>query len=257
MMRERNIFINVPYELVEPNVKRIVSMDVGIEIYLENNLIEDIGEHQVGDLAKKLKDNGIDCTCHAPYMDLSPGGKDRKVRQITVEKLKRSLELAQILEAKNLVCHTGFSKWYFDGNVDLWFKNSVLTWTEVLKEKEESLSLVIENVFEDAPDPLIELIKYFKGKLFFCFDTGHFNIFSKTSLDKWLSPLREHIREFHLHDNYGTDDDHLPIGRGNFSFRELKEFIRGLPSPHLYFVAEVHEESLALESIKNLREFLS
>jgi sugar phosphate isomerase/epimerase len=104
---------------------------------------------------------------------------------------------------------------------------------------------------------LIELIKYFKGKLFFCFDTGHFNIFSKTSLDKWLSPLREHIREFHLHDNYGTDDDHLPIGRGNFSFRELKEFIRGLPSPHLYFVAEVHEESLALESIKNLREFLS
>lgn len=256
-MVTKNIFINAPYELVEPNLKRIVSLNVGLEIYLENNLLEDLKEEQVKELSKKLKENGIPCTCHAPYMDLSPGGQDRKIRSITVEKLKKALVVAGLLEAKTIVCHPGYDKWHFDGNVDLWFKNSILTWTEVLKEKAENLYVLIENVFEETPETLIELIKYFKRKLFFCFDTGHFNLFSNTSLNEWLYPLKEWIKEFHLHDNYGTNDDHMPIGEGSFPFRELKEFIKGLSQREIYFVVEPHEESYVLESIKKIREFLS
>ncbi len=256
-MEEAKILITVPYELVEPNLGRIVSLKLGTEIYLENNLLDDLKENNVKELAKKLKDHGIICTCHAPYMDLSPGGHDRKVREVTVERLKKSIEVANLLDAKAIVCHSGYSKWQFDGNVEVWFKNSILTWTEVLKEKGEDLYVLIENVFEETHEEILELIRYFRGKLFICFDTGHFNVFSKVSIDRWLYPLKEWIKEFHLHDNSGTNDDHLPLGSGNFPFRELKDFIRHIPTKEVYFVAEPLTESRALESVKRIREFLS
>jgi sugar phosphate isomerase/epimerase len=68
-------------------------------------------------------------------------------------------------------------------------------------------------------------------------------------------PLKEKIREMHLHDNHGTSDEHLPIGMGTFPFRELKTFIKGLGD--LIYITEIHNESYAVESIKKLKEYLS
>lgn len=256
-MVQKNLLVNIPYGLVEPNLKRIVSLGIGVEIYLENNLIDELKDEEIKGLAKKLKENEIICTCHAPYMDLSPGGIDKKIRSITIERLKRAIEIANILEARTLVFHPGYDRWHFDGNVELWFRNSINTWTEILKEKEERLLFLVENVFEETPETLVELIKYFKGKIFFCFDTGHFNLFSKVSVHTWMESLKDYIREFHLHDNYGTNDDHLPLGDGNFPLVELKYVVRSLTYNEIYFVAEPHEESRALESIKRLKEFLN
>ncbi|MCS7280092.1 MAG: sugar phosphate isomerase/epimerase [Desulfobacterota bacterium] len=256
-MSRKNVLINVPYDLIEANIKRIVDLNLGIEVYFENNLIDELKENQIKELSKKLKENGIICTCHAPYFDLSPGGIDRRVRSITIEKLKKTFFFAQLLEARVVICHPGYSKWYFDGNEEIWFENSILTWNEVLKEKDKNVTAALENVFEETPETLIELIKYFKGQIFFCFDTGHFNLFSKTNMEAWLLPLKDWLVEFHLHDNYGTNDDHMPIGYGNFPFRELKAFIKALYRSELFFVAEPHDEASALESIKSIRDFLS
>ncbi|MCX7857239.1 MAG: sugar phosphate isomerase/epimerase [Deltaproteobacteria bacterium] len=252
----KHIFVSVPYQLVEPNLKRILSMDIGIEIYLENNLLDTVTTDEVKELSRKLRDYGILCSLHAPYMDLSPGGQDQKIRALSVERLKKAVEIANIINAETIVCHPGYDRWHFDGNVELWFKNSLLSWTEVLKEKEGNTHVLVENVFEETPESLLELLNYFKGKLLFCFDTGHFNVFSKTSLEKWLTPMKKWIKEFHLHDNYGTEDDHMPLGIGNFPFRELRNFVKGLEEKEIIYVAEPHNESQAIESIKRIRDFL-
>lgn len=254
--RKLPIFINVPYELAEANIERIAGLGVGVEIYAENNILDELDMGRVKALGKQLKDRGILCTAHAPFMDLSPGGYDKKIRSISREKIKRAVEMAHRLNAINIVCHPGYNKWFFDGNEQLWLDNSIETWTEILSEAKGGPAVLLENIFEEIPDTLIALFGYFKGKeLYFCFDSGHFNLFSRVPLEAWLIPLKNRIKEMHLHDNHGASDEHLPIGRGTFRFRELRDFIKQLSG--IVYTSEFHKESHAVESIKNLKEFVS
>ncbi len=154
-----------------------------------------------------------------------------------------------------MVCHGGYDKWRFGGHEELWLENSMETWTELLKESGD-LPLLIENVFEETPATIIALLDRFKEKnLWFCFDTGHFNLFTTLSLGDWLIPLRERLREFHIHDNHGKSDEHLPVGRGTFPFRELKGLLKGLDAP--FFTAETPDEASAADTIRCAKEFLS
>ena len=252
----QRISINAPYKTARDRIRRSADLQIGMEVYLNNDVIDEISPGDAGDLAGMLRDAGIPCTVHAPFMDLSPGGIDKTVKAVTREKLKKAVATANVLGARGIVCHGGFNKWLFDSRRQAWLDTSVETWGQILAEADKNLLVMIENIFEEEPSTLIELFKHFKEKnLFFCFDSGHFNLFSTVPLEAWLGPLRDHIREMHLHDNHGSSDEHLPIGRGTFPFRELKTFV-----PHLnnvIYTAEIHDESRAVESIKNLKEFLS
>jgi sugar phosphate isomerase/epimerase len=247
---------NVPYRMIRDNIQRIVSLQIGIEIYFNNDAIDNADTGDVKEMNRLLQDAGIACTIHAPFMDLSPGGVDRTVRAVTKDKLKKSVEMANILNARGIVCHGGYNKWYFDGNKQVWLDASLDTWQEILQGAGKGLPVMIENIFEEEPSTLIELFGYFKDKeLYFCFDSGHFNLFSKISLEEWLTPLKGKIREMHLHDNHGTSDEHLPVGMGTFPFRELKTFVKGLGD--VIYTSEIHGETRAVEGIKKLKEFLS
>ncbi|MCX5804440.1 MAG: sugar phosphate isomerase/epimerase [Proteobacteria bacterium] len=251
------IFINVPYKMVEANIKRIVEFNMGIEIYANNDVVDDLDMEGVRELSKILQDSGIVCTVHAPYMDLSPGGFDKTIKAISRDKIKKSVEMANTLHAKCIVCHPGYDKWRFGDNEQLWFDSSIETWTEILKEADDGLIVALENIFEETPSTFIALFHHFKDKnLFFCFDSGHFNLFTTVSLERWLTPLKDRIREMHLHDNHGSTDEHLPIGRGTFPFRELKAFL-SQANGNIIYTAEIASESHVAESIKNAKEFLT
>ncbi len=251
------VFINVPYRMVEANLKRIIEFRTGVEIYANNDVIDDLDMNHVNKISKRLQDNNIACTVHAPYMDLSPAGFDKTIKSISMDKIKKSVEMANILRAKQIVCHPGYDKWRFDHNEQLWLDSSIDTWSEILKEAGDSLAVALENIFEETPSTFISLFEYFKNKnLCFCFDSGHFNLFSVISLRDWLVPLQEFIIEMHLHDNHGKRDEHLPIGRGTFPFRELKAFLEQAKRD-IIFTAEINNEAYVTESIKNAKEFLS
>jgi sugar phosphate isomerase/epimerase len=255
-MPKMPVFINVLFSHLDTRIDRIASLGVGIELYAENNLIEEITTAEMRRISDRLRERRIPCSVHAPFMDLSPGGFDNKVRSITREKLKRAVEMAQILDAKVVVCHPGYDKWRFGNNQTMWLDASVETWTAVLSEARGGPAIVLENVFEETPDTFIALFDNFKGEdLYFCLDTGHFNMFSVVPLDGWLIPLKSRLRELHLHDNHGNSDEHLPVGRGTFPFRELKPFLK--ERGNMIFTTEVHGEAYALEAIQRLQEFLS
>ncbi len=250
------IVINAPYHLVRERIRLIRELDVGVEIYFNNDAIDDVDERHVEETGNILRGEGIRCSVHAPFMDLSPGGVDRSVRAITTEKLKRTVTMANRLGALGVVCHPGYDRWRFMDNLDIWMEGSIGTWGEVLAAAGEQLPVMLENIFEEEPTNLVELLKYFKNKnLYYCFDSGHFNLFSKVSLDKWMSMIGNHVKEMHLHDNYGTKDDHFPIGNGTFPFRELKSFLKA-HSDDIILTAEIHEESQAAQAIKNLKEYV-
>jgi sugar phosphate isomerase/epimerase len=250
------MLVNAPYQMIKGNVERLARLGMGVEVFFGNNIIDDVDILEVKELGRAFKERGLPCTVHAPFMDLSPGGFDKKIVAVTRERLKKAVELAQYLGALGAVCHTGFEKWHFQGSEQFWLDTSVETWSEVLRGADTGFPVMLENIFEDEPSTLVALFDYFKDKnLWFCFDTGHFNLFSKASVEEWLLPLGDRLREFHLHDNNGKSDDHLPVGTGTFPFRVLKQLIKQMRSP--IFVLEPHGESILGESIKRAKEFLS
>jgi sugar phosphate isomerase/epimerase len=254
------VFINVPYSMIEQNLKRILDLDVGIEIYANNNVLDELDMKDVKEISRKLQDNGIVCAVHGPYMDLSPGGFDKTIKAISRDKILKAVEMAHLLHARSIVCHPGYDKWRFDANPQLWqmwFESSIETWTEVIGAAKDDLLVVLENIFEETPTTFIALFDYFKGKnLHFCFDSGHFNLFSTVPLEAWLMPLKERISEMHLHDNHGKSDEHLPVGEGTFPFRELKAFL-GRTNRNIIYTTEVHGLARAAEGVRKLKEFLS
>ncbi len=251
------IVVNAPYQLVRDRVQLIKKLDVGVEVYFDNDVIDEIDSRHVKETGRILHGEGIECSVHAPFMDLSPGGADKAIRSISKDKLKKAVTMANLLGAEGIVCHPGYEKWRFGEAIDLWLQGSIETWNEVLAAAGDGLPVMLENIFEEEPDTLYELFRYFDNKnLYFCFDSGHFNLFSKVQLDKWLSTLGYKIREMHLHDNYGARDDHKPIGQGTVPFRELKAFLKSHRGS-LILTAEIHDEADAVQGIKNLKEYVA
>ncbi len=86
----------------------------------------------------------------------------------------------------------------------------------------------------------------------FCFDTGHFNLFSSVPLESWMSSLKPYFIELHLHNNDRTSDQHLPISDGTFDF---KGFFGLLGDKQCIHTLEAHSKESVLKSMKSLQEF--
>jgi sugar phosphate isomerase/epimerase len=85
-----------------------------------------------------------------------------------------------------------------------------------------------------------------------CFDTGHFNLFTRLPLEEWLKTLKPYIFELHLHDNDRSLDQHLPIGEGTFNFAALFTELKG---NHCIYTIETHTPERVLKSIERLQEY--
>ncbi len=117
------------------------------------------------------------------------------------------------------------------------------------------MRIVLENVFDPEPDHLLNLHERLDGSFGFCFDTGHFLLFSEISLDEWLSLLGDSLSEIHLHDNRGDRDSHLPLGEGVFDFRYLFDHINKNDLSPL-MVLEHHTREETLQSLTNIGPIL-
>ena len=88
-----------------------------------------------------------------------------------------------------------------------------------------------------------------------CFDTGHFNLFSKKPIEEWFDRLGPYILEVHLHDNNRKKDEHLAIGDGKMDFNLLFKLLNGLPHKPLLTI-EAHGKDAALKSIERIKRYI-
>jgi sugar phosphate isomerase/epimerase len=194
-------------------------------------------------------------TIHSPFMDLSPGAVDSKARAVTIERFSQIFDIARVLKPAAIVFHSGYEKWKYALKTDLWLENSLRTWKPLLERAVDmGLKIAIENIFEDEPANLRLLMEEMGSEHFgICFDTGHFNLFSKVLLIDWMRELATYIVELHLHDNNKTFDDHIAIGKGTFDFDAL---FSTLKNKDLIYTIEGHTPEDVLKSIEKLKEYV-
>jgi len=246
--------IHVPYDGINTYLPFVQKEKLNLEIYFGSSHFDDFKKADVTELKNKLSYTP-EFTIHAPFMDLSPGAVDSKVRDITARRFSDVLDFARILESRVVVFHSGYDKWKYDSRVDIWLEGSLKTWEPLVRKAETAgIKIAIENIFEDEPTHLELLVNEIKSDYFgLCFDSGHFNVFSRIPLSDWLEVVKPYIFELHLHDNLKDEDSHFAIGDGNFDFDALFKELKGT---ECFYTIEARSVEDVKKSIENLKGYL-
>jgi sugar phosphate isomerase/epimerase len=252
------VHINVPYSMLLQRIDFAIKNRIHPEIYFSAEDLDTCQEKDVKQLAEILHGNGLEISLHGPFMDLSPGGVDQRVKAITSDRILKTIELALFFKPKTIVFHPGYERWKFDGNVKLWLESSLQTWEPLLKKaKELGLTLAIENVFEESPDSIKSLLEEIDSPHFrFCFDTGHYHVFNRTPLPNWFEALGKYMVEVHLHDNHREMDEHLPMGEGNFDFDQFFKLLSQYRLKPIYTL-EPHEENHLWRGLEAVKRYVN
>ena len=119
---------------------------------------------------------------------------------------------------------------------------------------ETGIALALENGSEhhESQRELLKLIRAFAHpELGICFDTGHANCYGERDWKTSWSILGPEVVTCHMHDNYGTYDDHNPPGQGNLNWQELVTALKKAPR---MLHAETESSDWSRESWEKFRE---
>lgn len=245
--------VHVPYDSFDKYLTFIRTEKLNLELYFGSGSFDRLTNTDIMDLKEKL-DYGPQLSIHGPFMDLSPGAVDSMVREVTIQRFSHVLDIAEILNPKVIVFHSGYDKWKYDAKVDIWLKGSLATWKPI-NERAAALGIkiAIENIFESEPKHLVLLAKEMNSDNFgLCFDTGHFNLFSELPLSEWIGMIKPYLLELHIHDNSRYADQHLAIGDGDFDFETLFKELEGVDC---VYTIESHTVEDVKKSLKRIKEY--
>lgn len=105
--------------------------------------------------------------------------------------------------------------------------------------KARGVTLCVENMYTTYPEELREIVDRMACGA--CWDVGHAN-FGKHPQYEGMTLLGKRIRVLHLHDNYGTRDDHSMPYFGTIDWDEIMRALRdiGYEGTFNYEVAATH-----------------
>jgi sugar phosphate isomerase/epimerase len=251
------IYVHIPFYMLVEKLDMIIRAEIQPEIYFNADVLESPPVAQLEMVKQALQENGLGCTIHGPFMDLCPGAVDKKIRQVTLQRLLSLIRVAAEFSPEVVVFHPGYDDLRYGEAKELWFENSLSTWYTVLEEAQKhGLTLALENIFDKDPLLLARLINTINSpQLTHCFDVGHYNLFSDYPLADWFDLLGPHTVEVHLHDNRGSQDEHLALGDGSVNlvavFSQLQQ--RRL-QPAL--TIEAHTEERVFKSLERIGGYL-
>ena len=217
---ENDIFIHIPWQHLCHHHAILARQQVQPEIAFKAGDLDSLVREQVHAVARELQHQGLGCTIHAPFMDLNPGALDPLVQEATRRRFHQTMDCVEILGARLVVFHPGYDRWRYGGQAQPWIDANLRFWPELIRRAEDlGCVMALENIFEETPDTLSTLLQTIDSPfLGACFDIGHWHLFGETDLDSWLQALGDHLCHLHLHDNHGSQDDHLALGKGKIDF---------------------------------------
>jgi len=157
---------------------------------------------------------------HAPFNELFPAAIDPKAVELMHFRLNQAAELAERYGARRVIVHSGylpviyFKSWYTE--------RAVLFFKAFLRDKPDDLLFLLENVLEDEPELLFEVVRQVNDpRLRLCLDIGHAHCESEIPVIEWLRRDADLIAHFHIHNNDRSWDLHRNIPEGTIDIGEL------------------------------------
>jgi sugar phosphate isomerase/epimerase len=161
-------------------------------------------------------------TIHSPFIDLNIASLNSALARLSVEEIKRSIDLANIIDSNIVVVHPGTVSFSGRGKEDIIYKIGRDSLIDIgYYAKDNDVNACIENLpkiegfmYQDVKllnDTLVEL------ELPMTLDIGHAHTAGFTPDEIYF----DSIKHIHVHDNPGDDDTHLTLGEGSFAVNEF------------------------------------
>ena len=196
---------------------------------------------------------------HAPFWDLNLGTKIKELQEAMMNIYNEAYSYAKELNCTEIVIHSNYkpgTDWYSG-----WISRAKTFLEAFLKDKDDSITICIENQFESDSELLMKLIDEVNdSRVKICLDIGHVNANSNMPVEEWIETLNNRIAYYHLHNNHGKqtiygynkDDEHLAINNGTLDIKKTLELAEKY-SPDAIWNIECKVEFLE-DSIKCLKE---
>lgn len=178
---------------------------------------------------------------HGPFMGLSLAPYDPLVRELVIARLRQGLAFAEELGGTHMVVHSPFMSFGHPAHThtpaaarrhDIEAAHAVL---EPLLPVAEAIgcALVIENIADGGPAPLLDLVRSFGTPLVRAsLDTGHAAIMQGAggpAPDQWVREAGDLLGHVHLQDTDGLLDRHWAPGDGTVSWFAVFQALAELP----------------------------
>ena len=169
----------------------------------------------------------IEIMLHSPTIDLNPGSMNEGIREETKKQTKEAIDLANIIGAIAITTHPGIVHRKEERIRSLAIDYSIETLKDCQKYSEEiGVIFSIENMpnkinyLANSPKEHAKIVNAVESSA--TIDWGHANTYDKPK--EFLNIPK--ISYFHLNDNNGIKDQHLPLGEGTGDFS--KEFLKNV-----------------------------
>jgi sugar phosphate isomerase/epimerase len=165
---------------------------------------------------------------HGPFWDMAPASRDKKIQELTLQRFELAYSLAQKIGANHMVLHTGYLPKTYPRKE--WIDSSVKFWTNFLLNKNDTIAIHIENVYDDDSSMIIELLDRINEAMHreivsACLDLGHVHANSSKPHEHWIKTLGERIKYAHAHNNGGILDDHWGLWKGTIDIPRVLDLL--------------------------------
>jgi sugar phosphate isomerase/epimerase len=217
----------------------------------------DLSPDKIKKIRRFLKKSNLNLRLHIPFF-LPIASSISEVSKASFDFAKKEIILAKKVNAKGITIHSGkldhaFRKEIIEKQIKILVKNL----KEIVKfARKYGIEIGLENSWKESlvitPSEILKMVKLVPG-LKIVLDIGHANAAGLDPI-KYFEKVRKYLSAVHVHDNKGSFDEHLPIGKGNIKF---KEFVKKCKELKFYgpFIIEIFPKKNALESRKTFLKF--
>ncbi len=230
-----------------------------IDVYYPSVDLDIISMKDLEKAKIKAEKAEMEICVHAPFFELNIGGFCKGIREESIRYMNKSVDFCSGLGGNVLIVHSGNYTYYYPEEATLennlkmktqWDNNikSLKKINEYANTKgvtvclENSMNSSIDQTFED----LLEIRDAVGDSLKFTLDMGHARLQERRGVERGIRSLGDNIRHIHLTDNHGINDDHLPIGDGNFDYSDVIDFIKNFPYIVTLEVINISTDSTAI-----------
>ena len=193
-------------------------------------------------------------TMHGAFLDVTVHSDDPLIRDVSMLRVRQSMEIAKSMGLKGIVFHTGrLAGFRAPGYLRNWRDRNEAFFRD-LADRYPAQQIYMENMFDEAPDILAGLAEKMRDVKNFgvCLDYAHAMI-SRCPGREWIEVLAPYIRHMHINDNDLQNDLHLAVGAGKLDWQEFDHLIRQyrVEAPVLVEVSGYEAQRESLQYMKH------
>ena len=185
-----------------------------------------INQSRVKRLREIKRSNDILFTVHSPILDVDIAASNARFRILSTRMIMESILHASEIEAELVVVHPGIHSplQHLIPKIN-WDLNRESLRKIIAYGEDLGVTVTVENMPVNTPC-FLQTVEEFQTlaneglPLYITLDVGHANTVSQ--LQPFLEFMKDRILHIHLHDNKGSNDDHMVVGAGTIDWELLK-----------------------------------